>query len=1418
MFNLTTPQKNIWNLQHFYEGTSISNNCGAIFFEKKCDHKLLNCAINKLIELQEGMRLQFYEVDGEAVQYIAENNTKEFVSEYFANRAEFDVYAQNYAQIPFVLLDSPMYRFKIFDVDDVSGVLLCANHLISDAWAISIIASTVYEWYLALESGNILDAKQYSYLPVIDAEKKYLRSLRYEKDKAFWAGQYSVRPEICAIKPNSVPVVHPTAKRYTTHIYEDLTYKINRFYVDQGVSQAVLFEAAIIAYLSRINPDNNNISIGVPVLNRSGADEKNTVGMCISTTPLTVPVERNETAEVLCREISTRQFQLFRHQKFPYSHILHDLHERFDFSGNLYDVIVSFQNAQTGTKAETQWFSNGYCEVGMEFHIDNRDDSDSYTLNIDYQTELFHQDEEIELFVERILSIIEQIISDPSIRLDAISILPEEERHKVLCDFNKTEEPLDRRKCVHELFVEQVEATPNKVALVFEGQPFTYRQLDEMSNSLAHTLRCKDIGPGSIVPIISKRSWHVIVSILGILKAGGAYMPVDPTYPRNRIDYMFKTAQCSLALTYGYFEALDIETIALEDFDFASDITPVANLNSSEDLCYIIFTSGSTGKPKGVSLCHRNVVNYALPAGNNITVDYIKNYTESIVSTTNIIFDIFVTESVMPLINGLTIYFANDEQVFSQRKLAALVSDGFIDVMQTTPTKMRSYIMDKQNVAYLKKLKAIVLGGEALPTDLYLELCSYTDAKIFNIYGPAETTVWSTNKYVENTHITIGRPIANTQVYILDANKKPLPIGVAGELCISGDGVGKGYLNRSELTAERFIPNPFIPGRIMYCTGDLARWRADGEIEYLGRIDTQVKIRGLRIELGEIESVMSQFEGIQLAAVTDKRDETGRQYLVGYYTAESEIDERELRHHLSTKLPKYMVPNYFVHLDEMPMTASGKTDRKNLPVPELTVIEREYVAPETEQEQVLCTVLENLFQMEQIGIKDDFFELGGDSLRAIEYVAKAHNEGISFALQNVFDYPNVQQLCIFMNSNDRAKVIYSKDNFSKYQSLLERNVIDHSFTPVKRTLGNIFLTGATGFLGSHIIDQFMKEETGKIYCLVRGGHERLRSVLEYYFGNAYTADIGSRIIVIDGDITHSDLSANVPKDIQTVIHTAATVKHYGSYEYFYGVNVQGTKNVITYTQSMGAKLIHVSTLSVSGNSLVDAFDMYRAEETMEFDETSLYIGQPLDNVYIHSKFEAELAVLDAVLDGLEAKIIRVGNLTNRVSDFKFQPNYQSNAFLTRVKAALEFGCLPDYLLSLYAEFSPIDQTAEGIIKIAQYADRQTIFHLNNHRNLYFNRLIQVMGMLAIRMEVVDGQIFNSKLQNLAKQASTEYIYEAFQNDMDADGNLMYDSNIHILNNFTVWFMGKCGFEWAEIDYDYVRGYVEYFRNLGCLEV
>ena len=1414
MHSLTIPQQNIWNLHKFYEGTSIANNCGAIFFDKLCDHSLLNRAINRLVELQEGMRLRFWEEHGTPVQKAAAYEWEDFPSFRFTSEHDFDLHAEGFARIPFSADGGKMYRFEIFDTGNCSGVLMCVSHLIADAWAISIIAHTVASEYEALSGGSAADGRSCSFLPFVDAEQDYLTSERYRKDQAYWAEKYPVRPEPTPIRPGSLPSKTPTARRYRAAFSPELSASIDQFYRKHNITQAVLIESALTAYLSRLSPEHRQITLGALTLNRSGAVQKRAVANCITTMPLAIPVAPGMTAMDLCREITRQHVQLFRHQKYPYSHILHDLHERYGFSGNLYDVMVSFQNAKSNSEVSSKWYSNGFCEVGLELHIDNRDSSDHYTVNIDYQTELFPDETEIRLLFLRLVHILEQILNTPDRKLSALSLLPRTEQDQLLFGFNQTHIPYPSDKCIQELFVQQVLAHPDKTALVFHGQHFTFRQLDGMSNSLAHELIARGIGPGSIVPIVSRRSWHIIVAMLGILKAGGAYMHVDITYPTERIQYMFQTANADFALVYQYTPPLNCSTLDLETFSFAGDSSPIPMRNQPEDLCYVIFTSGSTGKPKGLTICHRNAINFSHSNPLNVINKIIPDTDHSILAISSTSFDMSVTETVLPLIAGITIYLADDEQVISQQKLSEFFQTGQIDILETTPTKMRLYIADRNNLQYLDSIKAFILGGESLPADLHRELRTITNARIFNNYGPAETTVWSTIKEMTGDDITIGKPIANTQVYILDGHQQLLPIGVAGELCISGDGVGKGYLNRPDLTAERFLPDPFRPGQTMYRTGDLARWRMDGEIEYLGRIDTQVKIRGLRIELGEIESIMAAFPGIGLAAVTDKRDENGRQYLVGYYTSENAIDEAALRSHLAAKLPRYMVPNFLIQLDTMPMTASGKTDRKNLPTPELTVRTREYAAPETEQEIILCGILENLLDTSPIGVTDDFFELGGDSLCAIEYVAQAHNQGVEMALQDVFDHPTVRELCSFLSGKYIRKAVYDPADFVKYQPLLEHNVIDEGFVPVKKSLGNVLLTGATGFLGAHILDAYLREETGTIWCLVRGGEARLKEILAHYFGDTHNSALGNRIRILDGDITCPELAEHMPQDVQTVIHTAATVKHYGPWDYFQGINVRGTEHVIGYAERIGAKLLHISTISVSGNSLVDAFDVLRVEEPMDFTEADLFVGQPLDNVYIRSKFEAERAVLDAALKGLDAKIVRVGNLTNRLSDFKFQPNYHSNAFLNRVRAALAMGALPDYMMPLYAEFSPIDQTAEGVIKIGQFADRQTVFHLNSHQNLYFDRMVEILNELGSPMEVLSGADFGAMLQRMGQHPDTAYIYEALQNDLDDTGKLVYDSNIHIRNSFTVWFLEKLGFWWAKIDLDYVQGYLNYFRKLG----
>lgn len=1079
-YDLTSAQKNIYELQSFYKETSISVLCGAVIFEEKPEKEILMQAVSLLIRKHEALRLRFCTDNGKAMQYVDGEYGDEIGFKEFHSRNEMRKYCHKQAHIPFDMNGSKMFRITVFELPEGSGVMLCASHLIADAWTYSILAKDVFDIYHMLYKGEKPNIEACCFTECIEKYTEYLSSKKYEADHIFWSEKYSrditeTPVRICR-KVNDGAV----SERYTTFISAELSRAADRFCEEKSISTAALFESAMLIYLSKINRDNRAVTIGVPVLGRSGAKEKNTAGMFISTIPLTEEIDENESVISLCRKTADTHREIFRHSKFPYNHIIREIREKTGFSGRLFDVMVSCQNAKTHIPAKTEWFSNGYCEVPMAFHMDNRDSLDCYTITIDYQTNIFADHKEIGLFAERIKHIIRQIIVDPEIAVKDISILPHEEFEMLIHGFNNTAAEYFKDKCVHEVFSEIAKNDPNRTALVFGKKEYSYGQLDKMSDALAFYLREKGIAANDIVPIIAHRSPFIIIAMLAVLKAGGAYMPISPDYPAQRMEYMIKNANAKLVLTCGY-SCTFAEEIKLESFDYSNSSKAPSNRVSPDDICYVIFTSGSTGKPKGTAITHRNVMNYCACNKFNVAEKIINDDIKSIVSVTDIVFDIFVTESILPLLNGMVIYLADDEQVISQKALSKLISESGAQVLQTTPTKMRSFLFDKNELDYLSVLRAVILGGEELSRELCAELKKYTDAKIYNIYGPAETTVWSALTLADENDITIGKPVANTRIYILDDNLKPLPVGTIGEIYISGDGVGKGYINNPELTAEKFLPDPFSDGNVMYRTGDMGLMRCDGNIEFWGRKDHQIKLRGLRIELGEIESVMSSFEGIKHAAAVCRNDSKGEKYLAGYYTCKKEIDERALRTYMSEKLPAYMIPNVFICLPQMPMTQSGKICRNELPAPDISKkhYTKESTAPVNERERQLCSIMAKVLGVPRVGTNEDFFELGGDSFLAMEFAAIAEYSGFSFTPRSVYKYRTVKALSTALLKNENKKICHK--NYSRY--------------PMERTTGDLTLFEMFAMLSK------------KIYQFDVSGLEKLDFSEKYIFCPNHESDL-----------------------------------------------------------------------------------------------------------------------------------------------------------------------------------------------------------------------------------------------------------------------------------------------------------------------
>ncbi|MCI8597638.1 MAG: amino acid adenylation domain-containing protein, partial [Lachnospiraceae bacterium] len=1182
----------------------------------------------------------------------------------------------------------------------------------------------------------------------------------------------------------------------------------------------MFYMGAFYILLSKFS-GNEDIVVGMPMSGRQGR-YLHTLGMFVDTVALrNRPIGTKRVKEFLS-EVKETSVEAMAHEDYSYSALVKKLNVNTPDRNPLFDVMFAYQSeAMTDIvfgdeKARILPVPVTSSKYDFTFYLMPR--RENVTILAEYCTDLY-QESTIRRFLEGYKLVLKEMLHEECLLKD-ISVITKQEEAMLCSAFNHTAVEYLKDKGVHMLFEEQAQKIPDQTAIIACDRVLTYAELNKQANRIAHGLMEQGVVSGDIVAFMLPRKSHLIAVMIGILKAGAAYLPVDPNYPKERISYMLKDSNAKLCVTEDTLSQL-LNNNEIDDPNIVF---------SGEEICYCIYTSGSTGRPKGTLLTHRNVLNYVNNNNNNNVVHKIvQNNHKIILSVTTVGFDIFVTESLLPLANGLTILFANEEQATLQSELNALLKKLPADVMQTTPTKMRSLIQDPLACEYLKTLKALILGGEAVDGSLISELRQLTPARIFNIYGPTETTVWSTNGEVESEQdITIGKPIANTQIYIVDKYMRLSPIGTTGELCIAGDGVGAGYLNQPEMTQERFPENPFGKGKL-YRTGDLAYWRKDGNLVYVGRNDFQVKIRGLRIELGEIESAICSVSGVLQAVVAVRRQEDGRQVICAFYTEATPVDLADIKRNIQEKLPRYMMPHIFTRLSEMPLTSSGKLNRKGLPEVALDCMESttEYVSPQGQLEKKLAEIIEQVLDYVPVGRNDDFFDLGGDSLKAIEFVSMAHYEGIYFDLQNVFDYPTVQKLAVCIETGNKLEISFADLDFKNIEPILSKNKMECVSNFQKSEIGNILLTGATGFLGIHILADFLEHDGGTAYCLVRGkdveeSEDRFWNLCSYYFKDKYQYCGRIKILCADLQEERFGLSNQEYEElwskVDTVIHGAASVKHYGSYQYFYEANVESVKGLIQFCFEAKAKLIHISTLSVSGNSFVDHFDGYVNTENINFYEHNLYVGQSLENVYARSKFEAEWEVLKAMHQGLRANIMRMGNLTNRFLDGWFQKNYETNAFLKRVKAVLEMKMFPDYLMELYLEFTPVDEAASALMTIARhFSTEQTVFHLNSPKVVYMDRLDTYFERLGYPLKIVSGERFTDALRKTAEQEGMEFIFETFINDLDSNDRIIYDSKIQIENDFTVQYLKRLGFEWADIDLDYLKKYVTFFQKVGYLE-
>lgn len=1022
LYPLTHPQKRVWYVEKIYPCTSLHNVGGPIRIKGKIDFVMLEKSIKTFVKRNDGVRLRIVETDGEPRQYINDYNETniDFVdfSRHEQPEKEFAAWVEKEAGKPFKLEDADLFYFAIFKIaENDGGYNVRFHHIISDGWSINIMTEQICDTYMKLLKGEEVNyAPEPSYIDYIEQENNYLLSSKFEKSKAFWNKKFSTLPESLPCK-NSDSI---EGKRKTFKMEQEISLRIKEFCQIHKFSLNTLFIALLGIYLNKTTR-HDDISIGTPVLNRSGKKEKKMFGMFTSTMPFRFTIEKSHSVLTLLREVSKELMSCYFNQKYPYNFLVQDLELKKKGYDGLFSISVNYYNTRLNTDLNGAVIENVEAYNGKQIYflqivIKDWSDTESLVLDFDYKVGEYSE-QDIERVYVGLTSLISQVLLNADEEIKKLRLLPDEEWKRLIYDFNSTMADYPMDKTIYQLFEEQVERTPEKIAICYKDSRLTYRELNQKANQLARVLDGKGVTKETIVGLMATHSLEAVIGILGILKAGAAYLPVDPDYPGGRINYMLDDSGASILLTNcDITEDICFKdpVIDLRDSQlYAGDASNVGAKSGPANLAYIIYTSGSTGKPKGAMIGHKGLVNYIWWAAQV----YLKGDAEVFALYSSLSFDLTVTSIFTPLISGNRIVVYRDDG--DEYVLFSIMKDRQATVVKLTPSHL-SLLKDMNNRG--SSVKRFIVGGEDLKVSLSKAIYDSFegDIEIYNEYGPTETVVGCmTYKYNCSSDVRasvpIGVPAHNVQIYILDETLEPVPVGCTGELYISGDGVARGYRNRSDLTSECFIDNPFIKGRRMYKTGDVARFIDRDLIEYIGRADRQVKIRGYRIELGEIERVLFSSGLVKDAIVKECEENDGSKFLCAYIVAKGTVASKDLRHYLSDYLPEYMIPQHFVFIDKVPLTANGKVNMSLLQDPKRKEARQPAsTSYNSELERILIDVMSEVLSIKAIQSKDNFFQFGGDSIKAIGISAKLHEKGLKIRVKDILANPVISQMALYI--------------------------------------------------------------------------------------------------------------------------------------------------------------------------------------------------------------------------------------------------------------------------------------------------------------------------------------------------------------------------------------------------------------------
>ncbi|MBC9933117.1 non-ribosomal peptide synthase/polyketide synthase [Chitinophaga qingshengii] len=1354
---------------------------------------------------------------------------------------------------PFDLTKAYMLRVHLIALDDTTHILVMnMHHIASDGWSISILFKELIALYNGYATGEKVK------LPPLDIQYAdyAIWQRKYMSDEVLAAQLLYWKENLKAVPPLQLPTdkMRPAVKGRDgaveyLELNRELTDQLLALSQQEGVTLFMTLLAALNVLLYRYSGQ-DDICVGSPISGRTRQEVESLAGFFINTLALRSSLAGNPAFLSLLQQVKQTTLSAYEYQEVPFEKIVDAVVTERDMSRSpLFQVMLVLQNTPDIpelTLGAVQLSEEPLDHINAIFDLNFclKETAAGLSLIIQYSTDLFYPDT-----VRRIGKYFEQLLRSvtlqPATRICALPLLDAAEEQQLLEDFNSQVAAVPQGMSLPGLFSAMAAANPDALALLFKDATLSYKELDERSNQVAHYLRDKGVGRGSLVPLCMERSPEMIIGLFGIMKAGGAYVPVDPEYPADRIQYILEDTAASIMVSSPAVSeklgnaAAGIARVMVTD----AGLYPVAALPdapAANDLAYVIYTSGSTGKPKGVLVEHGGVVNLVCQQ-ELLQIDSGSR----VLQFASIGFDASCMEIFGTLSQGATLVLPRKEDLMSAAGFAALINKRKVDVLFLPP----SYLHSMKEM--LSRVKTIVSCGEPLNREdgRYLQA---KGVRLINAYGPTENSICTTmtiDPIREDDVVVIGKPVANMQVYIQDIHGGLCPIGVAGEICVSGAGLARGYLNRPELTREKFVINPFTGDdeTRMYRTGDLGRWLADGSIEYMGRIDEQVKVRGYRIELGEIENVLQECELVNEAVVVVKGGEHDNKLLVAYVIPQDEFNKDAITAYLKKKLPDFMVPPVMIEMESFPLTPNGKIDRKGLPSPVSGMLDDQLqdAGPANEIEEQLLEIWKEVLNLPQLGIHDNFFAVGGNSITAIRLIAKMKVD-FQVSINDLFQHPTIAGISKY--------VIYEKDHFkNKLAALMSRfdpaqvdqeameaqaahrqqlmviqqqpylekvkawQQLDVS-SPV--TYQQILLLGATGYLGIHLLYDLLQRNDTPVCVLVRAESDeaafsRLSEKYAFYFGKPLPKD-QTKLQVRKGDIALPQLGMDTAAfealmaETDCILNTAANVKHYGSYSEFEAVNTRSVQTILDYCKIGRTKVIHhISTTSVAGMAEKGSADYL-------YTEADLFKGQAVPNFYAKSKLEAERLLDAARAEGVAVNIYRVGHLSFHSATGRFQENIDNNAFYNQIKGFISFQVMPEEFNEL--ELSNIDQVSAAILQIF---DKPALlnrnYHVRNPHLLSAAEFVAYLNSYGYDMELTNVYTYLQRMLQSYKTKKDLIDRLFLQADLFGDDNQDMGHPYQVCYEATNAILKKMKFRWAYPDEEKVHLMIRYAEEVGFFE-